>query len=208
MEEDAHLGSLAIGLTLTPMGALERGGMTPMGASERGGMFGLSDSDVSNGQLRRAFTAAAWTRPAGLLDGLPATELARLRPSLRIVHLAAGQVLFRRGERIPHVFFPITAVVSVQTVVDDGSSVETGLRGPEGMVGLPVFLDTGVASAVAVCRVPGDAWELPAEALRAAHQRGGRPTQRLFHYADAVLRHAAQVAVCSRLHSLRPRCAT
>jgi hypothetical protein len=50
------------------------------------------------------------------------------------------QILLRGGDRIDTVYFPDTAVVSLLTTMDDGTTVEVANIGNEGIVGLPAFL--------------------------------------------------------------------
>jgi CRP-like cAMP-binding protein len=149
---------------------------------------------------------AGAARPA-LLAALPVDEYRRLAPHLSRVHLALKQVLYEPGAPVTHVYFPLDAVVSLLTVMGDGSAIETGLVGREGLAGLPVFFRTGVGDGRAVCQVAGDAWRLPADAFRAALDRGGDLPVRLLRYAQTVLRTAAQAVACNALHSVEARCA-
>src|SRR5262245_23971744 len=79
-----------------------------------------------------------------LLAALPGHEYDRLRPHLEPVSLSLKQVLFEPGENISHVYFPTGSVVCTVLVLDD-ASMETGIVGSEGMVGLPVFLGSHIA---------------------------------------------------------------
>jgi CRP-like cAMP-binding protein len=149
---------------------------------------------------------AGAARPA-LLAALPEDEYWRLAPHLSRVHLALKQVLYEPGAPVMHVYFPLGALVSLLTIMGDGSAIETGMVGREGLAGLPVFLRTGVGDGRAVCQVAGDAWRLPADAFLAALDREGELPVRLLRYAQQALRTAAQAAACNALHSVEARCA-
>src|SRR5205809_174109 len=104
---------------------------------------------------------ASRTTPNGLrnriLASLPAEDYARLAPTLERVELGLKQVLFDVDRPIEHVYFPEACVVSIVSVMSDGSAVESATVGREGMVGLPVFLGTGQTSAQAFTQIPGPA---------------------------------------------------
>lgn len=85
----------------------------------------------------------ALEQPANnLLAALPPDDYERLVPHLKLVTLSNRQVLYEAGEPIAQVYFPNKAVVSIITTMEDGSTVEAGLVSNEGMVGIPVILET------------------------------------------------------------------
>ena len=59
------------------------------------------------------------------------------------VSLQTGMVLYEPDEKIDHVYFLHDALVSVMCLGSDGSTVEIGLIGSEGMVGIPAILGGG-----------------------------------------------------------------
>ena len=70
-----------------------------------------------------------------LLAALPSDEYRRLAPYLERVSLSFEQVLYEEGEPIEYVYFPHQAIVSLVSTMQDGSTVEAGIVGNEGMVG-------------------------------------------------------------------------
>ncbi len=70
------------------------------------------------------FKALEWQEHVGnrLLRSLSAEECARLRPSIKVVTLPLGQVLYECGERTDYVYFPMTCVVSLLYTMRDGSA--------------------------------------------------------------------------------------
>ena len=75
-----------------------------------------------------------------LLAALPAEAQALLAPHLERVELEARELVYDFDRPITHVVFPESAVVSIVGVMADGSAVETGTVGREGMAGVPVVL--------------------------------------------------------------------
>ena len=142
-----------------------------------------------------------------ILALLPVDEFEGLRPALERVRLETRQVVVDVGAPIEHVYFPETAVVSIVSVMPDGSAVETATVGHEGMVGIPVFLGAGSMAAQAFAQVPGDALRMSAGDLRAEVRRGGVLPDVLGRYTQALFTHVAQSSACNRLHPVEQRCA-
>jgi hypothetical protein len=74
-----------------------------------------------------------------LLTALPAEDFAALHPQLEPVELELRQVLIEPNQPIAHVYFPERGYTSITTSTN-GSKIETGLIGREGMVGVPIAL--------------------------------------------------------------------
>ena len=74
-----------------------------------------------------------------LLGALPANEWQALTPHLELVQLRTEQLLCDSGQRIHHVYFPTTAIISLLHTMEDGGSVEIAAVGREGMTGTPVM---------------------------------------------------------------------
>ena len=55
----------------------------------------------------------------------------------------------------------------------DGTTAEMGLVGQEGVVGIALFMGGDTTPNRAIVQVAGEAFRLPAPALRAEFQRGG-----------------------------------
>jgi len=69
-----------------------------------------------------------------LLAALPAAELQRWTPQLELVDLPLGEVLYESGTTLSHVYFPLTAIVSLLYVMENGASAEIAVVGNEGIV--------------------------------------------------------------------------
>ena len=142
-----------------------------------------------------------------MLQSLPAADRRRLEARAARVPLALHQVLYWPDEPISHVWFPIDAVGSLLTLLGAGDSVEAGLVGCEGVVGLPLFLGAESTHGRAVCQVAGDAWRLPAAAFREETAPPGPLRARLLRFTQALFQQVAQTSGCNRLHANEERCA-
>jgi CRP-like cAMP-binding protein len=142
-----------------------------------------------------------------LLDSLPRKVYKQLRGHLEVVTLASRDIVYEPNSRIPHVIFPAGCVVSLVTVMDDGTVHELTTVGREGMVGLPVFLETGTAPYRAVAQVAGYALRLDASVFRATVASSIAAGRLLHRFAQVLFNQVAWSSACVRAHSIEQRCA-
>ena len=142
-----------------------------------------------------------------LLAALPTNEYQRLVPHLELVKLSIHQVLYEPNEPITHVYFPHQALVSLVTSMEDGSTIEVGLIGSEGMVGIPVILGGNMANNRAYVQVAGGAMRMNANILKTEFNRGGPLQTLLLRYCQALLTQVSQSAACNRFHTIEKRLA-
>jgi CRP-like cAMP-binding protein len=141
-----------------------------------------------------------------LLAALPADEYERLAPHLEHATLSQSQVVFRPDEKLRHVHFPTTSVVSLLTSLEDGSGMEVGLVGREGMVGVSAFLGGGETK-VATVQAAGESLRLDADKLREEFGRGGTLQSALLRYTHALMAQVSQAVVCNARHHIEGRLA-
>src|SRR5438552_17903819 len=81
-------------------------------------------------------------RKAGnlILTFLPPDEYERIRPELQPVELQQSQILYESSAVIEHVYFVDQGMISVVSIMHDGSSIEVGTIGSEGMAGKWIIL--------------------------------------------------------------------
>jgi CRP-like cAMP-binding protein len=143
-----------------------------------------------------------------VLDGLDETALSALLPDLGATPLVSGAVLHEPGQPIQHVYFPLVGVVSVVADLGADQVVETATVGREGVVGISVFLDSGVPTEQALVQVPGEALTMSAEHLRRhIADVDGELTIMLRRSAHALFTQVSRNAACNRVHTVRQRAA-
>ncbi|HEX2189236.1 MAG TPA: Crp/Fnr family transcriptional regulator [Longimicrobiaceae bacterium] len=142
-----------------------------------------------------------------ILAALPDDEWERIRGRLERVELAIREVVFEPNRAIEHVHFPEDAVISILSLMEDGSAVEVATVGYEGMAGVPVFLGAMQMAAQAFAQVPGVAYRMPSAALREELRRGGALPELLGRYTQALFTLVAQSSACNRKHPVEKRCA-
>jgi CRP-like cAMP-binding protein len=142
-----------------------------------------------------------------ILHALLNSEYKHLSPKLEHVALKRGEIIYQADQRIDHVYFPETAVVAMIDTVEDGSTVEVGIIGHEGMVGINVFLGCLVTPDKAIVQISGTAMRMKTTELR-KELRFGSPLQRLLlRYTQALLAIISQSVACSQHHSVGQRLA-
>ena len=141
-----------------------------------------------------------------LLAALPPDDFARFFSALEPFTLVLRQTLQDAAEPIRHVYFMEQGVSSVLNIMSDGATIEVGMIGIEGMVGVSVLLGDGVAQRVIV-QIPGKALRMPAAYLKRAFDESAAVRAVMLRFAGAMLRLSSQTAACNRLHSIEQRCA-
>jgi CRP-like cAMP-binding protein len=142
-----------------------------------------------------------------LLATLPKREYERLLPSFEEIPLIFEKVLYESGAVILDVYFPTSGIVSLLAAVEDRATLEVGLVGREGMVGLPIFMEVRTSANRAVVQGAGSALKMKAKAFRKECADGGSLPRLLRRYTHSLLTQISQTAVCNRFHPIEARLA-
>ncbi len=137
-----------------------------------------------------------------LLALLPDEVFARWWPELEDVDLPLGAVLRESGARISHAVFPLTAIVCLVYLLEDGGSTEIAVIGHEGLVGMPLFMGGGSTLSRAVVQSAGRGLRVRADFLMTEFERQPAVMQLLLRFTQALMTQMSQTAVCNRHHSL------
>jgi CRP-like cAMP-binding protein len=142
-----------------------------------------------------------------LLAALPRKEYERLLPNLEEIPLLFEKVLYEAGGTIFDVYFPSSGIVSLLATVEERATLEVGLVGKEGMVGLPVFMEVDTSRNRAVVQGVGSAFKMRARTFRKECRNGGALPRLLRRYTHSLLTQISQSAVCNRFHPIDARLA-
>jgi CRP-like cAMP-binding protein len=142
-----------------------------------------------------------------ILASLPKAEIARLAPYLSPLILEAGKTLIEPDEDIKHAYFLESGLASVVAVMADGNTVETGITGNDGVIGIPVLLGTESMPTRTFMQIAGEGYCIPAGRLQDAYERPGILRKQINRYFQAHLAQTAQTAACNRLHDIKERLA-
>jgi CRP-like cAMP-binding protein len=121
---------------------------------------------------------------------------------MELVSLPLGQALYESGDKLNHVYFPTTSIVSLLYELENGSSAEIAVVGNEGIVGIALFMGGDTMPNRAVVQSAGHAYRLQGQLLKAEFDRAGALQHLLLRYTLAMLTQMAQTAVCNRHHTV------
>ena len=141
-----------------------------------------------------------------LLAGLPAAERDRLDRYFEPVELTLKQPLAEPEQAISYIYFPLDSVASVVQSMSDGSTVETGLVGREGFVGIQAWLRQKVSSTHMFVQVPGHALRMKRQTfMKEVVDTDSELNVRIAAYIDAYITMSGVVAACNRIHHIEER---
>ncbi|HEY0100467.1 MAG TPA: Crp/Fnr family transcriptional regulator [Pyrinomonadaceae bacterium] len=142
-----------------------------------------------------------------LLACLPENELQSLLPHFESVSLAHGDHVIVPGVPIQYMYFPLNALLSLVTTMEDGSSVESGVVGREGVTGIPVLLNAEQTTMPTFTQVPGVALRVKSAVMKEAYDRRGALHTLLNRYMHTVVVMGSYSTACNALHKIEPRMA-
>jgi len=145
--------------------------------------------------------------PNRLLAALPKKDYQAMQRHLEETPLVFEEFIYQPNELISDVYFPNSGIISLLAGANAHGTLEVGLIGNEGMLGLSAFLGVNSSTNRAVVQGAGSAMKLKATALRKACDKGGALPRLLQRYAHSVMTQITQSAVCNQFHSVDARLA-
>jgi CRP-like cAMP-binding protein len=142
-----------------------------------------------------------------ILASLPQVEFDRLLPDFELTSPKHGQVVQEPDEPMEYIYFPLTGMISMLTILEDGESIEAATIGSEGVANFQSFLGADRASGRLVIQLPGQFLRIRADRFRLHLAETPQLQQLLGRYIDVVFTLVAQSAACNRLHPVDRRCA-
>lgn len=137
-----------------------------------------------------------------LLATLPAADYERLLPDLEPWPMLVGDVICESGAQMTHAVFPVSAIVSLQYVMENGSSAEIAGVGNEGLVGIPLFMGGDTTLSRSIVQTGGYGFRLRQSVLVEEFNRAGELMRLLLRYTQALITQMSLTAACNRRHTL------
>ncbi|KAA2241141.1 Crp/Fnr family transcriptional regulator [Salinarimonas soli] len=134
--------------------------------------------------------------------------LASIASECELLDLVVDEVLYDRGDLLTHAIFPLTGVISLVNVLDDGCRAEVATIGNEGLVGWAALMGQSRALARSHVAVAGTAWRVRIERLNALLEGSEEANAALLSYLKAMLAQSLQNTACNSVHSARQRCSS
>jgi len=142
-----------------------------------------------------------------LLAALPTRERNDAHRSSQLFTLEFGAKILAANTRSQHAYFPIRGAVSLVRTLSSGPTVEVGVVGNEGMVGVDIFMDAPSQLNDAIVQGAGSAWRMSAEQVLARFRRNGEVQRQLLRFTNAFITQVSQTAACNRAHGMEARLA-
>jgi CRP-like cAMP-binding protein len=140
-----------------------------------------------------------------ILGALSEQNFATIFPSLEVVSLHSGQVIYQGGDALHHVYFPTTCTASLLSTTVEGETAELALTGRHGIIGVPLVLGAmSMANSVQI-QSSGQACRMSAEHFLHALKVCEQLNQLALSYVQSLMTQMAQSIVCSRHHSVSER---
>jgi CRP-like cAMP-binding protein len=135
------------------------------------------------------------------------SEFRLIRSHLEYVDLPSHLSLCEPDELFQFAYFPNAGLVSIIVVLSDGKTVEAGLIGKEGIVGLPAVAGRKRSPLREVVQISGEGFRIKIGALRDLLKSAPTLDGSLKRYASVFGMQVAQTAACNRLHDVDRRLA-
>lgn len=142
-----------------------------------------------------------------LLSSLSSSEYQEIAPYFQEVTLEAGRILHQPYDIIEFAYFPLTAMISLVSIMENGATTEIGLIGNEGMIGDSIFLGGEYTISQAIVQMSGKSLKIKAQILKREFTKGGTLQKILLLHTQARLTQVAQSAACNRQHKIEARLA-
>jgi CRP-like cAMP-binding protein len=137
-----------------------------------------------------------------ILNLLPEATYNAWAPYFETVELPMGQVLYRPGSILSHMYFPTTAIVSWVYVLENGASTEIAMTGREGVVGMYMLMGGGKSHNQAIVQTAGQAIRIPVKLVMDTFSQGHQVQSIFWLFTRGLITQMAQIAVCHRHHTV------
>lgn len=167
-----------------------------------------SKFDTTLQQSKDVKSSAKTMRQNHILSCVSKEPYARLEPYIENVELKQRHELYQPEDTLTHIYFPHDAMISLVSLMEDGSSVEVGMVGFEGLAGLDALLgDEGDrrTQEQMVAQLPGRAARIRTEHVINEFNRCGDFQRWLLSYTRCFLTQVKQTAVCNIRRTLEQR---
>jgi CRP-like cAMP-binding protein len=126
-------------------------------------------------------------------------------PHLRPVTLRLGAIVCEAGGILEHAYFPEGSVLSLLTVLENGSAIETANIGREGAFGLFAAMYSRVSFNRCMIQMEGPMVRCPIEILRNEFKTSEHVRDLFVSYSETQLSQVQQTVACNALHSTEER---
>jgi CRP-like cAMP-binding protein len=140
-----------------------------------------------------------------LLASLPHADFQALKAQFITEYVAQERVLFDVDDEVDQVYFPLTGMISLLTVLQNGNGVETATVGREGVVGAMAGLGLHRSHVKAVAQLDSMVARIPAAQFRKMAASRPAVLDICIRYNEVLLSQARITAACNISHPVEAR---
>ncbi|THD63913.1 Crp/Fnr family transcriptional regulator [Phenylobacterium sp.] len=140
-----------------------------------------------------------------LLRSLSKADLDSLEPALKLVDLKTGATLYEMEDPVDWVYLPELGLLSLITVLESGTALETSIVGREGGVGFIEALGSGTMFTRVIVQVPGQAYRVSAKAYHKAFDASAAMRKAVHQQIELLQAESRQAIACHGVHAVKPR---
>src|ERR1700678_1532684 len=140
-----------------------------------------------------------------LLGALEAVSRNLIDPHLEPIKLKLGVVVCEAGGLLKHAYFPQGTVLSLLTVLENGSAIETANIGREGAFGLFAAMYSRVSFNRCIVQLEGRMDRCPIELLQSEFRDSEHVRDLFVSYSETLLSQVQQTVACNALHTTEER---
>jgi len=141
-----------------------------------------------------------------LLASLPQRDQG-LFANLQRVPLTLKKIVYEEGSALNFIYFIEEGVASILMNLANGDTIEIGMVGREGMIGVSALLGAKNSAQQVVVQAGGTALRLRAESCKAIFDKSAAFRKIALRFLDSFFNLTAQTAACNSLHVIEQRCA-
>jgi CRP-like cAMP-binding protein len=136
-----------------------------------------------------------------LLGALETASRTRIDPHLEPIELELGAVVCEAGGLLKHAYFPQGSVLSLLTVLENGSAIETANIGREGAFGLFAAMYSRTSFNRCLVQLEGAMVRCPIQLLQSEFERGEHVRDLFVSYSETLLSQVQQTVACNAMHT-------
>lgn len=137
-----------------------------------------------------------------IIDLLPLHIYEEWTPHFELIDLKLGQTLYEPGQKVAHLHFPLTAIVSGVHILENGDTTQIAMTGNEGVVGIDLLIGAARTLNRAVVLKAGLALRLKLKLVMISFNQEPLVQQLVLKFTQTSFTQIAQGSVCNRHHTL------
>ena len=140
-----------------------------------------------------------------LLGAFESASRERVDPYIERAEVTLGDIVCEAGGILNHAYFPDGAVLSLLTVLENGTAIETANIGREGAFGLFAAMYSRSSFNRSLVQLEGGLLRVPIKVLLSELERSAHIRNLFVSYSETLLAQIQQTVACNALHSTRQK---